>query len=148
MARRMFSPEIVTSDKFLDMPTSCRELYFQLGMAADDDGFVSPRRIMRMVGASEDDLKILIGKKYVIPFESGVVVVKHWKVNNLVRKDWYRPTTYQDEKSLITHDNGGVYYLVNEFVNIGSKVGSKEIKEIPLDIENTKKQIREGFTKI
>ena len=94
----MFSPQIVGSDEFLEMPTSSRELYFQLGMYADDDGFISPRKIMRMVNATDDDLKVLIGKRFVLPFETGVVVIKHWMVNNLVRKDWYQETRYTEQK--------------------------------------------------
>lgn len=129
MARRMFSPVIVCDDSFIDMPTSSQALYFQLGMNADDDGFVSPKKIMRMVGAGEDDLKILLAKKYAIPFESGVIVIRHWKVNNLVRKDWYRPTIHQTEKTLISPDQSGTYHLVNELASksltqVGSKVGN------------------------
>jgi len=105
----MFSPAIVCSDAFLDMPSTGRDLYFQLGMYADDDGFVNPRKIMRMLGSSEDDLKILIAKRFVLPFPSGVVVVKHWKINNLVRKDWYRPTQYIEEKSTLYVKENGSY---------------------------------------
>jgi hypothetical protein len=94
MARRMFSPEMVCADMFLDMPPSTQALYFQLGMHADDDGFVGPKKIMRMICANEDELKILIAKGFAIPFESGVVVIRHWRVNNLVRKDWYRPSIH------------------------------------------------------
>ena len=123
----MFSPVIVCDDSFIDMPTSSQALYFQLGMNADDDGFVSPKKIMRMVGAGEDDLKILLAKKYAIPFESGVIVIRHWKVNNLVRKDWYRPSVHQLEKALIQPDQSGTYHLVNELTpssvtQVGSKV--------------------------
>lgn len=107
--RRMFSPDIVCSDAFLDMPASACHLYFQLGMYADDDGFVNPRKIMRMLGSSEDDLKILIAKRFVLPFQSGVVVVKHWKINNLVRKDWYRPSQYLEEKSTLYLKESGAY---------------------------------------
>lgn len=124
----MFSPQIVSSDAFLDMPTSSRELYFQLGMFADDDGFINPKRIIRMVGASEDDLKILISKRFVLPFDNGVVVIKHWRVNNLVRKDWYRPTQYIEEKRTIYLKENGSYTqdstqgapIVNELVNSSS----------------------------
>ena len=101
MARRMFSPNVVCSDAFLDMPISSQALYFQLGMAADDDGFVNPRKTMRMIGVSDDDLKILITKRFVLPFENGVIVIKHWRINNLVRKDFYRPTVYSEEKALL-----------------------------------------------
>lgn len=142
----MFSPEVVCTDKFIDMPVSSQSLYFHLGMNADDDGFVSPKKVMRMVGASEDDLKILIGKNYAIPFESGIIVIRHWKVNNLVRKDWYRPTTYQEEKGLITHDNGGVYHFVNELVNIGSKVVRKEgNNKDSFNLEKEREELIEKF---
>lgn len=105
----MFSPDIVSSDAFLEMSATARDLYFQLGMFADDDGFVNPRKYMRMLGSSEDDLKILLGKRFLLPFASGVVVVKHWRVNNLVRKDWYKPTQYIDEKSMLFIKENGVY---------------------------------------
>ena len=108
MARRMFSPKIVGSDAFLEMPTTSRELYFQLGMYADDDGFVSPRKIMRMVGAGEDDLKVLLGKRFVLAFDNGVIVIKHWRMNNLVRKDWYQETEYLEQKKMLyVKKNGG-----------------------------------------
>lgn len=145
MARRMFSPEIVMADKFLDMPISSQALYFQLGMHADDDGFVSPRKVMRMLGVQEDDLKILLSKRYLIPFESGVIVIRHWKINNLVRKDWYRATQYQEEKALLCLDNGNAYHLVNELVNIGSKeIKNKEI----FSIEEAKEKIRKQMIEI
>ena len=103
----MFSPDIVGSDAFLEMPTTSRELYFQLGMYADDDGFVSPRKIMRMVGASDDDLKMLIAKRFVLPFENGVIVIKHWRMNNYIRKDIYKPTRYLEQRnSLLIKENG------------------------------------------
>lgn len=112
--RRMFSLKIVGSDAFLEMPTSARELYFQLGMYADDDGFVSPRKTMRMIGASEDDLRVLIAKRFVLPFETGVVVVKHWLINNLVRKDFYQETLYLEEKkTLKVKENKGYTEIVN-----------------------------------
>lgn len=107
----MFSPKIIGSDAFLDMSVASRELYFQLGMYADDDGFISPRKIMRMVGASDDDLKTLILKRFVLPFQSGVIVIKHWRINNLVRKDYYRPTQYDDEKALLYLKENGAYTL-------------------------------------
>lgn len=86
----MFSVDVVCSDKFLEMPLSSQALYFQFGMKADDDGFLaSPKQITRMANASDDDFKILVAKGYIIPFESGVVVIKDWKVNNYLRKDRY-----------------------------------------------------------
>lgn len=115
--RRMFSLKIVASDAFLDMPTSSRELYFQLGMYADDDGFVNPRKIIRMVGASEDDIKLLIGKRFLLQFDGGVVVVKHWLINNLVRKDFYQPTLYIDEKNSIKVKDNKAYTECLQIVN-------------------------------
>ena len=97
----MFSIKIVGSDAFIEMPTSSRELYFQLGMYADDDGFVNPRKIMRMIGSSDDDLKMLIAKRFVLIFENGVIVIKHWRVNNMIRKDFYQPTDYLEQKKTL-----------------------------------------------
>lgn len=98
--RRMFSVEVVCTDKFLEMPTSSQALYFQLGMKADDDGFVSaPKQITRMTNASDDDLKLLASKGFIIPFESGVIVISDWKVNNYLRKDRYTETRHLSEKS-------------------------------------------------
>lgn len=96
--KRMFTQKIIDSDAFLDMPLSSQALYFHLNMRADDDGFVNnPKRIQRTVGASEDDLKLLIVKRFVIGFDSGVIVIKHWKMHNTLRKDRYNPTQYQEE---------------------------------------------------
>lgn len=98
----MFSKVVIDSDTFLDMPLSAQALYFHLSMRADDDGFVSsPKRIQTYVGASTDDLKILLAKHFLIPFESGVVVIKHWKVHNYIQKDRYKETYYQAEKALL-----------------------------------------------
>lgn len=95
--RRMFSKTITESDAFLDMPLSAQALYFHLGMQADDDGFVSPSRIMRMIGSNIDEIKLLIAKELVIPFENGVTVITHWKVNNYLQSDRYKPTIYRKE---------------------------------------------------
>lgn len=101
--RRMFSLQVVDTDKFTEMPISARLLYYELGMRADDDGFVaSPKKIIRSVGCSEDDLKLLIAKGFIIPFESGVVVIKHWKMNNYLRSDRYKKTIYQTEAKTLT----------------------------------------------
>ena len=110
--RRMFAKTIVLSDAFLDMPMSARCLYFTLGMLADDDGFVNaPRSIMRQCGASEDDMRVLIAKKFVLEFESGVIVIKHWRINNYLRNDRYVVTKYVKEKSKLTIDEKGGYHL-------------------------------------
>lgn len=97
-SRRMFSKDVVCSDRFLDMPASAQALYFQYGLEADDDGFVSaPKKILRLTNASDDDLKILVAKGFLIPFDSGVVVIRDWKINNYLRRDRYTPTRFKEE---------------------------------------------------
>ena len=116
--RRMFSKTIIDSDAFLDMPTSTRLLYFDLSMRADDDGFVnSPKKIIRMTGASEDDLRLLIAKSFIIPFESGVVVIKHWKIHNYIQKDRYKETMYLQEKSLLCENENKEYILDTDCIH-------------------------------
>ena len=111
--RRMFAKSIVLSDAFLDMPATARCLYFTLGMFADDDGFVnSPKSIMRQCGASMDDMNVLLAKKFVYSFDGGVVVIKHWRINNLLRADRHHDTTYTDELKLLEIDENGAYKLV------------------------------------
>ena len=110
--RRMFSKTIIDSDSFLDMPVTARLLYYDLAMRADDDGFVnSPKKIMRMVGASQDDLSILTLRKFIIPFDSGVVVVRHWRIHNYIRQDTYHETPYLDEKRQLSVDENKAYIL-------------------------------------
>ena len=112
--RRMFAKTIIDSDAFIDMPMTARLLYYDLAMRADDDGFVnSPKKIIRMIGASDDDLKVLAAKKFIIPFENGVVVIKHWRIHNYIRKDTYKETTYKDEKALLQTDENNAYRLTN-----------------------------------
>lgn len=110
--RRMFAKTIADSDAFLEMPATSQMLYFHLSMRADDDGFINnPKRIMRMIGASEDDMKILLSKSFVIAFETGVVVIKHWRINNYLRNDRYNPTVYKDEMSQLNVKENGAYTL-------------------------------------
>lgn len=116
----MFSVDVVGQDNFLDMPTDSRELYFQLGMYADDEGFVSPRKVMRLLGASEDTLKVLMGKGFVIPFESGVIVIKDWKQNNYIQSDRFTPTIFQKEKALLA---------ISKDVYILDTQGGREVRE-------------------
>ena len=108
--RRMFAKSIVLSDAFLDMPLSARCLYFTLGMLADDDGFVgNPKSIMRQCGASQDDMLVLLQKRYILGFDSGVIVIKHWRMNNYLRSDRYHTTTYLEEKENLVIDKRGAY---------------------------------------
>lgn len=112
--RRMFAKTIIDSDAFLEMPMSARLLYYDLSMRADDDGFVnSPRKIMKFVGATSDDMNILIARKFVIGFENGVVVIKHWRIHNYIRKDTYKETTYKEEKALLEYDENNAYTMRN-----------------------------------
>lgn len=110
--RRMFSLDVVDTDRFLEMPVTTQALYFHLGMRADDDGFVSsPKRITTLVGCNEDDLKLLIAKQFVIPFESGVLVISDWNVNNWVRPDRKHETRFTEEKKMLSIRDD-IYVLV------------------------------------
>ncbi|KAF0354759.1 DNA replication protein [Pediococcus acidilactici] len=110
--RRMFSKKITDTDTFLDMPLSSQALYFHLNMHADDDGFVSnAKTIKRMIGSSDDDLKLLLAKQFIFAFESGVVVIKDWKIHNYIRKDTYNTTIYGNEKEQLEQDENGAYTL-------------------------------------
>lgn len=110
--RRMFSQTIIDSDAFLDMPSSTQVLYFHLSMRADDEGFVnSPKKIQRMIGCNDDDMKLLILKRFILLFESGVIVIKHWKIHNCIRKDRLVETSYQEEKALLYEKENLAYTL-------------------------------------
>lgn len=131
-SRRMLANDIVTSDEFLKMSGDVQALYFHLNIQADDDGFVAPLKVIRMVGASDDSIKILKAKRFVIPFESGVVVIRHWRHHNSIRVDRYQPTSYLEEKRTLSLD-GSTYNVVehgNQVATIGraSKEVSKEVK--------------------
>ena len=110
--RRMFAKTIIDSDAFLDMPLSAQSLYFHLSMRADDDGFINnPKKVQRMIGAADDDLKLLVLKKFIIPFETGIVVIKHWKIHNYIRQDRYKETVYQEEKRRLNVEENKAYTL-------------------------------------
>ena len=110
--KRMFDKTITNSDEFLDMPDSSQNLYFHLSMNADDDGFVNNwKSIMRMTGHKQDDLKVLTAKQFIIPFDSGVIVIRHWRINNYLRNDRYVETKFKDEKSKLSLDDNLVYQL-------------------------------------
>lgn len=111
--RRMFAKKVIDSDLFLEMPLATQALYFHLAMRADDDGFVNnPKKIVRMIGADETSLKILISNSFLIPFNTGIVVISHWKLHNYISRDRYKPTIYQDEKSNLKLQNNGVYEIL------------------------------------
>lgn len=118
--RRMFAKTIIDSDMFLDMPLSTQALYFHLSMRADDEGFINnPKKIQRMIGSSDDDLKVLIAKKFIIPFDSGIVVIRHWRVHNYIKKDRMKETIYQFEKSMLFLNESNEY---DECIQTGSSL--------------------------
>ncbi len=121
----MFSLNIVDTDSFVEMPGTSQLLYFHLAIRADDEGFVSsPKRIMRMLGSSEDDFKVLVAKKFIIPFESGVCVISHWLIHNTIRMDRFNKTTYEDEKKQLVVRENKVYKLIpiEQITDDGSKI--------------------------
>lgn len=121
--RRMFAKTIIDSDAFLDMPLSTQSLYFHLSMRADDDGFINnAKKIQRMLGCTDDDFKILLGKNFVIPFENGVCVIKHWRIHNLIQKDRYKPTVYGELKDKLSLKNNNVYSTEEPCIQNVSKV--------------------------
>lgn len=137
--RRMFAKTIVTSDAFLDMPASTRCLYFLLGMVADDDGFVNnPKSIMRQAGATTDDMNLLIAKRFILTFQSGVVVIKHWCIHNTIQKDRYKETKYLEEKSLLILDGNKAY----------TEADSALYPECIQDVSNADTQVRLGKDKL
>lgn len=108
--RRMFAKSIIDSDAFLDMPLSSQALYFHLSMRADDEGFVNnPNKIRRMINASDDDFKLLMAKKFILFFDSGVVVIKHWRIHNYIRGDRLSETNYREERASLAIDENGSY---------------------------------------
>ena len=116
--RRMFSKDIIKSDAFLDMPISTQLLYFHLGMEADDDGFLgNSKMIVRMIGSNEDDLKLLMVKRFILPFSTGVIVIKHWLIHNLIRADLYKETLYKKEKQTIGLNENGAYTELRDGVS-------------------------------
>ena len=121
--KRMFTMNIVDSDAFLDMPLSAQCLYFHLNMRADDDGFIgNPKRIMKIVGASEDDLKLLIAKRFLLCFEDGVIVIKHWRMHNTLSQNRYHETQYIEEKSMLKLKENGSYSFDN-----GEEIDDKKL---------------------
>ena len=129
----MFAKTIVLSDAFLDMPLSARCLYFTLGMFADDDGFVgSPKAIMRQCGASQDDMLMLIQKRFILAFDSGIIVIKHWRINNYLRNDRYQKTIYTEEKEQLVLNEKNAYTEKNKEVGIPS-IGIPSIGKDSID---------------
>lgn len=115
--RRMFAKTIVDSDMFLDLPQTTQNLYFHLGIRADDDGFINnPKKIIRMIGSSQKDLELLINESFIIPFESGICVIKHWKIHNYIQKDRYKKTVYIEEFNRLKMANN-IYEIDNVYAS-------------------------------
>ncbi len=135
----MIAKQIIDSDAFLDMPTSSQLLYFHLIMRADDEGFVgNPKKIMREIGVGQDDFKILISKRFLLTFESGVIVIKHWLMHNAIRMDRFNPTSYQDEKKLLNVKENKAYTEWQPNGNqSATQVKLSEVKLIKDKLENT-----------
>ena len=116
--KRMFDKSIIDNDDFLDMPLTTQALYFHLNMRADDDGFVDNwKSIMKIIGAKDDDLKVLISKQYIIPFETGVIVIRHWKINNYLQKDRKKATRHIPEIQKLKEINGEYFLLENDEIS-------------------------------
>lgn len=147
--RRMFAKTIIDSDAFLDMSLSTQALYFHLSMRADDDGFVNnPKKIQRMIGSGDDEMKMLIAKKFIIPFYSGVCVIKHWRIHNYIQKDRYKETVYKEEKShLLLKDNKSYKYMDTPCIQDVSipetqvRIGKDRIGKDSLDKNNNKSSL-------
>jgi hypothetical protein len=135
----MFAKTIIDSDAFIDMPLSTQALYFHLSMRADDDGFINnPKKIQRMIGASDDDLKVLVMKRFIIPFESGIVVIKHWKIHNYIRNDRYKATVYTKEKAMLTSKENGAY---TEMETSGIPSGNQAVYQMDTQVSIGKDSI-------
>ena len=130
--RRMFSLDVIDTDKFLDMPATSQNLYFHLGLRADDDGFVSsPKKITKLVNCGSDDLNVLISRGFVIPFDDGIMVITHWKQNNYIQADRYKRTLYQEQLSQLIVNNG-VYALDTERIHDVSKMEA----QVSIELDN------------
>ena len=137
--KRMFSKIITNSDPFLEMPVSSQNLYFHLGMNADDDGFVQVKSVMKQLGSGDDDLKVLLTKGFLIRFADGVIVITAWKVNNEIRGDRYKPTYYQEHLEKLQIESNRCYSLIPERISVNSMV-------VPNDNQMTTRCLPDGDT--
>ena len=146
--KRMFSLSVVDTDQFLEMPISSRLLYYELGMRADDDGFVDNwKKILMFTGLKDDDMKLLIAKNFIIPFESGVIVIRHWRLNNYLQKDRTKPTIYKEEFNQLAIDNNNVYTLDTKCIHSIDKnsIDKNSIDKNSIDKEEINKEERKDL---
>ena len=135
--KRMFSLQIVDTDAFLEMPMSSQLLYFHLSMRADDEGFVgNPKRVIKMIGSSDDDFKVLIAKRFLLTFESGVVVIKHWLIHNTIRMDRFNPTNYKEEKDRLFIKENKAY---TDVATNGKPIGNQTVPQDKLSKDKLSK---------
>lgn len=145
--KRMFDRAIIDTDRFMDLPMSTKGLYFLMGMEADDEGFVSPKKVMRVHGGNEDELKVLCAKKFVIPFKSGVVVITDWNKNNWLDTRRIRPTEYQTEKKMLTLTEEKTYVLSTSLADAKPEEYRIEEKSIEQNILEAKASHQEKNSK-
>lgn len=136
--KRMFDKTIIETDSFSDLPMTAKAIYFLLGMEADDEGFVSPKRVIRLYGGSDDDIKVLTAKNFLIPFNSGVVVITHWRSNNYLDKNRIKPTQHQKERSVLMIDKNGIYMDKSMFNECLTNVQPEEYRGEENRIEENK----------
>ena len=148
--RRMFAKTIIDSDSFLDMPLSTQALYFHLSMRADDEGFVNnPKKIARMIGASDDDMKILLTKNFILLFESGVIVIKHWKIHNYIRGDRQKETVYKEERAMLSTKDNGAYTINSHPAELSCEISGSHLTDIcPSTDSQMSAQVRLGKVSI
>lgn len=152
--RRMFSMDIIDTDIFLELPSTAQLLYFHLSMRADDDGFISaPKRIIRLTGASEGDLKVLIDQNFIIPFKTGVCVITHWKIHNYIQSDRYHKTIYKNELLMLKKNDDGVYSLDTERIPNGYRMDTEvrlvkdSLDKVSVDKESQERKEKEDKPK-
>lgn len=134
--KRMFDKTLIDSDLFIDLPIPSQCLYFHLSMRADDEGFVgNVKGILRLIGFKDEDLRPLVDRKFILIFQTGVIVIRHWKINNYLRNDRCKATNYKNEKMLLKENTDGVYALKNKESN--TLVYQQTTSSIPSIEENS-----------
>ena len=143
-SKRMFDKAIIEQDGFFDLPMEAKAIYFLLGMEADDEGFINPRKVLRLYGGTDDSIRILAAKGFIIPFESGVIVITDWKRNNYIDRKRMKPTIYQQEKAQITYDDVSEKYMFNKcLTNVKQTLKQNRLEEIRLEEISIDKNISE-----
>ena len=150
--RRMMSMKIIDTDLFLELPSTTQLLYFHLLLRGDDDGFIDkPKTIIKIVGCKSEDMNMLVRNGFVIPFESGVCVIKHWKIHNYIQKDRYAKTMHQSEMKKLS-ENNGVYDLYPDCIqtvsNMDTQVSIELIKDSIEEVKKTRNNYTEDFEKL